>query len=69
MFENWQWTPLLLSLQQVVDGATSDNLKRILVDAMVLFGDLNWDNIASKLITFGVDRVNVFQGVKIGVTI
>jgi hypothetical protein len=34
---------------------------------MVLFGDLNPDDIASKLITFGVDGVNVFQGVKIGV--
>jgi hypothetical protein len=28
---------LLLSLQQVVDGAASNNLKRILVDAMVLY--------------------------------
>jgi hypothetical protein len=31
---------LLLSLQQVVDGATLNNLKLILVDAMVLYGDL-----------------------------
>jgi hypothetical protein len=33
------------------------------------FGDLNQDTIASKLITFGANGVNVFQGVKIGVTI
>jgi hypothetical protein len=51
----------------VVDGATFDKVKHIIVDAMVLFGDLNQDNITSKLITFGVDRVSVFQGVKIGV--
>jgi hypothetical protein len=39
--EGWQKTPLLLLLQQVVDGATSNNLKHnILVDAMVLYGDL-----------------------------
>jgi len=39
------------------------------VDAMVLFSDLNQDNIASKLITFAVYEVNVFQGVKIAVTV
>jgi hypothetical protein len=31
---------LLLSLQWVVDGPTSNNLKRILMDAMVLYGGL-----------------------------
>ncbi len=66
--ENWQQTPLLLSLQQVVDGATSNNLKRIFVDAMVLYGDLIEKTMASKLITFGVDGVSVFQGVKTWVT-
>jgi hypothetical protein len=39
------------------------------VDAMVLFGDLNKDNITSKLIIFAVNEVNVFQGVKTGVTV
>jgi hypothetical protein len=53
----------------VVDGAIFDNLKHILVDAMVLFGDLNQDNIASKLIIFRANGVNVFQGVRIGVAI
>jgi hypothetical protein len=53
----------------MVDGATFDNLKHILVDAMVFFGDLNQDNIASKLITFGIDGVSVFQGVRIGVIV
>jgi len=53
----------------VVDGATFDNLKRILVDAMVLFCDLDEDNIASKLITFGVDEVSIFQGARTGVIV
>ncbi len=56
----WQRILLLLSLQQVVDGATSYNLKCILVDVLVLYGDLTQENIASKLFTFGVDGVNVF---------
>jgi uncharacterized membrane protein YvlD (DUF360 family) len=38
--EGWQIILLLLLLQQVVDGVTLDNLKHILVDAMILYGDL-----------------------------
>ncbi len=53
----------------MVDGGTYNNLKCILVDAMVFFSDLNKDNIAYKLITFGVGGVNVFQGVRIGVIV
>jgi hypothetical protein len=52
----------------VVDGVTSNNLKRIFVDAMVLYGDLIEKTMASKLITLGVDGVSVFQGVKTWVT-
>jgi hypothetical protein len=47
---------IVVSLQQVVDGATSNNLKGILVDSMVLFVDLNQNNISSKLITFGTNK-------------
>jgi hypothetical protein len=60
VFENWQQTFLLLSLQRMVDGATLDNLKRILVDAMVLYGGLFQETMASKLITFGANEVGVF---------
>jgi hypothetical protein len=38
--EGWQKIPLLLSLQQMVDGATSNSLKCILLDVLVLYGDL-----------------------------
>jgi hypothetical protein len=34
------------------------------VDAMLFFGDLNQDTIASKLIRFKANGVSVFQGVK-----
>jgi hypothetical protein len=47
----------------VVDEVTLDNLKKIMVDAMVLYGGLIQEKIASKLITFGANGVNVFQGV------
>lgn len=36
--ENWQQIPLLIFLQRMdIDGDTSNNLKRVLVDAMVFF--------------------------------
>ncbi len=53
----------------MVDEIRLDNLKRVLVDAMVLFDDLCQEIIASKLITFGADGVNVFEGIGIGVII
>jgi hypothetical protein len=58
--EGWQIILLLLLLQQVVDGATSNNLNHILVDVMILYGDLTQENISSNLITFGVNGVSVF---------
>ncbi len=59
----------MLLLPQVVDGATSDDIKRILVDVMVLYGYLTQESVASKLITFGTNGVSVFQGVITSVTI
>jgi len=51
--EDWQQTPLLLSL--LWDGATFDNLK-----CMVFFHDLNQNTIASKLIAFRANGLSVF---------
>ncbi len=44
----------------MVDGAPYGNLKHILMDGMVLLGDFCQETIASKLITFGTNGVNVF---------
>jgi hypothetical protein len=60
----WQRIFLLLSLQQVVDGATLDNLKCIIVDVQVLYGDLTQESITYELITFGVDGVSVLRVLK-----
>ncbi len=61
MVENWQINLLLLSLHRVVDGATPNTLKKILVDAMVLFGDLIWKIMATKFVTFETNGVSVFS--------
>jgi hypothetical protein len=41
LVENWQLMSLLLSLHQFVDVTILDNLKIIMVYAMVLYGGLN----------------------------
>jgi hypothetical protein len=43
----------------VVDGAISNNLKKILMDAMVLYGGLTKETMASKLM--GVSIVQCTQ--------
>jgi len=35
----------------VVDGDILDNLKRIVVDAMVLYGGLIWETMVLELVT------------------
>jgi hypothetical protein len=35
----------------VVDGDTLNNLKRIVVDAMVLYGGLIWETMVLELVT------------------
>ncbi len=45
-----------------------DHLKRIVVDAMILYGGLT-QKMTSKLITFGIDGSVCFLGCKIKVTI
>jgi hypothetical protein len=52
----------------VVVGLGSDNLTKIIMEALMIGGGLPRNQIAQKLICFGVDSVNVFQGIRIGVT-
>jgi hypothetical protein len=58
---------IMLNLQHVVDGTTSDNLTSFIVKSLMEFGGLSETNLANKLFSFGVDRVTIFQGVKNGV--
>jgi hypothetical protein len=54
----------------VVDGDILNNLKRIMVNAMVLYGGLIWETMVSPLVTqFGANGVSVFHGVRIRVII
>jgi hypothetical protein len=59
---------ILLNLQKVVNGNTSNNMTFIIVGNLVKFGGLIQNVLAKKLISFGIDGVMVFQGAKTKVT-
>jgi hypothetical protein len=44
----------------MVVGSWSDKLTKVIMEALVIGGGLPWNQIAQKLICFGVDGVNVF---------
>ncbi len=56
----------LLNLQRVVDGTTFDNLTSFIMKSLMEFGGLSETNLANKLVSFGVDKIIIFQGVKNG---
>jgi hypothetical protein len=57
---------MLFSLQRVVDGARVDNLTIVIMEALQKRG-LNPTFVFQKLLCFGVNGINTFQGTKIGV--
>jgi hypothetical protein len=52
----------------MLEGLSSDNLTKVIVEAFKIGGGLPRYQIAQKFICFGVDGVNVFNGTKNGVT-
>ncbi len=61
--------PILLNLERIVNGGTSNNLTSIIICSLVVFGGMSKSNIANKVVCFGVNNVIVFQSLKIGVII
>jgi hypothetical protein len=60
---------MLALLKMEPDGATADSLKKLLIGALIVqLGSLTVEEIASKLLCFGVDGVVAFQGTKNGIT-
>ncbi len=66
--ENWARIPILISLDCVLEGSSSNNFTKVIMEALTTRGGMPRDYIASKLMSFGVDNVNVFQGTKSSVT-
>ncbi len=61
--KNWNWIPVLLTLGQVVDGGSADNLKHIMPYTLMLHGGLS-KQVGERLVCMGADAVSVFQGAR-----
>jgi len=59
---------LLLDLERVFGGGSTNNLITLILMSLVEYGDLIVEHIASKLVCFSLDGVVVFIGVHIGVS-
>jgi len=55
-------------LEQLVNGGTTNNLTKVIVESVFQNGGLKKSNLVSKLISFGPNGVSIFQGEKSGVT-
>lgn len=67
--ENNKKVPILLNLERVVDGTTSNNFIAMIIQSLIVFDGLLKMDIANKVVNFKADSVTVFQGLKIGVII
>jgi hypothetical protein len=65
--EGWKCIPILLTLEQVLFRGIANNLTKVIVTSLPYNGGFFDTHLVSKLISFGVNGVLVFQGVKIGV--
>lgn len=55
--------PILISLDHVLEGFRSDNLTKVMIEALTIERDMPRNHVATKLIGFGANGVNVFQGI------
>jgi hypothetical protein len=65
---DWKHNPILLTLEQLVNGGIVNNLTKVIVDSVLQYGGLSKFDLVSKLINFGANGISVFQGAKNGVT-
>jgi hypothetical protein len=57
-------TIIELNVQQVLYGSYVDNLTLLITNSLMTQRDLKQEDLASKLVCFGVDGVSTFQGLK-----
>jgi len=53
---------------KVIDGSSSNNLIEMVMNALLKGGGSTRKDLSKKLLCFGINDVNVFQGGKIKVT-
>jgi hypothetical protein len=60
LVDGWKPNPILLTLEQLVNGGTIDNLTKVIVDNVLQYEGLSKFDLVSKLIGFGANGVLVF---------
>jgi hypothetical protein len=65
--QDWCHIPIFIYLEHVTKGGGADNLTKVFMGAFKKHGCFFNVDFVAKLISFGVDGVNVFQGVCNGV--
>jgi len=66
--DSWERKPHLLHLSCISESGTTDQLSEIIMHALIEEGGLTREDIARKLVCFGADGVNTFQGSRTCVT-
>jgi hypothetical protein len=66
--QNWFHLHVLISLEHVTRGEGFNNLTKVIIDIMKKYVGVFKTNIVMKLMSFNASSVNVFQGMKNGVT-
>jgi hypothetical protein len=61
--QNWKCVLVLLTLEKVEVGATSNNIKGVILDGMGRYEGLTNSNMATKWICLGCDGDSIFQGI------
>ncbi len=69
MVQNWKKLPTLLSLECVLNSENINNLIQLITKALIISDVLSKKYMTKKLVSFGVDRVVVFQGIRSGVIV
>ncbi len=67
VIQNWKRVFLLLTFEKVEVGATSNDIKGVILDVMGRYKGLANSDMASKWIYFGCDNDSIFQGIWSGV--
>jgi hypothetical protein len=62
--QDWSRIPLLLNVQQVFSRSQANSLTLLIMNSLMTQGDLKEEELVARLVCFGVDGVDTFQGLR-----
>jgi hypothetical protein len=62
--QDWCHMPLLLNVKHVLSGSRIDSLTLLIMNYLMTPGGLHEEDLASRLVYFGVDGIGTFQGLR-----